>query len=453
MAAKQAEIAVEQATEKLRGRDQTEGVNFDATMVVHCPKCGAEAKGGKFCPECGARCPQNRMRQVRREDHPRCQVLPGMRAEDLAPPWLAPVAWFVPAGASTRSGAATATRSSFHPAGEPAFVVQLGEVFGISGDGFSVRLRAPEGEIALERLGGDGPTLLEALRRDWPVLRAAVLRLAAGGRPNEVYSGNLSSPGLRGRFDGFFVGDRLILAPEGGDIVALFAADFASISFDEEAYALLATGWDGGQTVFTKLGGKTAAFAAALQNARAVLSRQASESLGRFLPTLAAGARVGLASQWLPGRLLSIEELERVAPGFEVSFVSSWLAASPRAESGRALMADLAPGNRFLGYAPPAEGDVPPLWLLALRGETASLELLSHGDYATYLFHNVEELPRLVQGLVRLPEFSREALYLPAVELTGNRGVYAIPARDLPLLKGLRACFAGRKIHAPGSSS
>jgi uncharacterized OB-fold protein len=54
MAAKQAEIAVEQATEKLRARDQVEGVNFDTTVVVHCPKCGAEAKGGKFCPDCGA---------------------------------------------------------------------------------------------------------------------------------------------------------------------------------------------------------------------------------------------------------------------------------------------------------------------------------------------------------------------------------------------------------------
>lgn len=54
MASKQAEIAVEQATEKLRTRDQTEGVNFDTTMVVNCPACGAEAKGGKFCHECGA---------------------------------------------------------------------------------------------------------------------------------------------------------------------------------------------------------------------------------------------------------------------------------------------------------------------------------------------------------------------------------------------------------------
>jgi len=338
------------------------------------------------------------------------------------------------------------------PSGAPALTVQLGEVSGLSGDGFSVRLRVPDGEIALEKLGGDGPTLLEALRRDWPVVRAAVLRLAAGERPNEVYSGNLASPGLRGHFDGFFVGDRLIVAPEGGDIVPLFAADFASISFDEEAYALRATGWDGVQTVFTKLGGKTVAFAAALQTAREVLSRQAAESLARFLPTLAAGPRADLASQWLPGRLLSLEELERIAPGFEVSFVSSWLAATPRAESGRALMAGLPPADRFLGYAPPAEGEAPPLWLLVLRGETASLELLSHGDYATYLFHKGEELPGLVQGLVRLPEFSREALYLPVEQLTGERGIYAIPARDLPLLKQLRACFAGRKIHTPAPS-
>ena len=112
-------------------------------------------------------------------------------------------------------------------------------------------------------------------------------------------------------------------------------------------------------------------------------------------------------------------------------------------------MAGLAPADRFLAYAPPAGDAVPDLWLLALRGETASLELLSHGDYATYLFHRGEELPLLVQGLVRLPDFSREALYLPTEELTGERGIYAIPARDLPLLKKLRASFDGRKIHSP----
>jgi hypothetical protein len=53
MAAQQAQIAVEQSAAKLRARDQTEGVNFDATAVVSCPTCGVEAKGGKFCQACG----------------------------------------------------------------------------------------------------------------------------------------------------------------------------------------------------------------------------------------------------------------------------------------------------------------------------------------------------------------------------------------------------------------
>ena len=53
MAARQAQIAVEQAAEKLRQRDQTEGLNFDATVVAHGPACGVEAQGGKFCQACG----------------------------------------------------------------------------------------------------------------------------------------------------------------------------------------------------------------------------------------------------------------------------------------------------------------------------------------------------------------------------------------------------------------
>jgi len=54
LASKQAEIAVQQAEEKLREMDLTEGVNLKATAAVLCPQCGAEAQGGKFCPDCGA---------------------------------------------------------------------------------------------------------------------------------------------------------------------------------------------------------------------------------------------------------------------------------------------------------------------------------------------------------------------------------------------------------------
>ncbi len=54
LAARQASIQVDQAEEKLRNMDLTEGVDLKSTAAVLCPKCGAEAQGGKFCPECGA---------------------------------------------------------------------------------------------------------------------------------------------------------------------------------------------------------------------------------------------------------------------------------------------------------------------------------------------------------------------------------------------------------------
>jgi len=336
------------------------------------------------------------------------------------------------------------------PAGEPALAVRIGEVSGISGDGFTVRLRLPDGEMALERLGGDGPTLLEELRRDWPVLRAAVLRLAGGERPNHVFTGNLESSGARGPFRGFFVDGRLIIALEGEDLFALFAADCASVVFDEEAYAVRMTGWDGDQTVFTRLGGTSAAFAGALTAARETLALQAGEVFARYLPTLAARSRAELASQWLPGRLMSFAELERVASGFAAAFSASWLAASPRAASGKELMADIEPSDRFLGYGA-AAGDADPfLWLLVQRQEASTLELLSHDDYATYLFQGGRELPGLIEGLIRFPEFSREALYLPLAQLAGERGIYATAARDFPLLRELRTRFCGRKIHHQG---
>jgi len=65
LAAAQAEIAVEQAREKLRERDLTEGVDVGAEAVVLCPSCGAETKPGKFCSECG-------VRLAARTECPRC---------------------------------------------------------------------------------------------------------------------------------------------------------------------------------------------------------------------------------------------------------------------------------------------------------------------------------------------------------------------------------------------
>lgn len=53
ISALQAQITIDQAGEKLRQQDLTEGLNLTATAVVICPACGVENDGGKFCSECG----------------------------------------------------------------------------------------------------------------------------------------------------------------------------------------------------------------------------------------------------------------------------------------------------------------------------------------------------------------------------------------------------------------
>ncbi len=334
------------------------------------------------------------------------------------------------------------------PASGLALAIALGEVAGISGDGFTISLRAPVGAITLERLGADGPTLLQELRRDWPVLRSRLLRLNGGDAPGKVFSGTVASKEYRGAFRGFLSGNRLILAPEGEDIKVLFIADCNMISFTEQAYAVNCIGWENEETVFSKLGSETAAFTAALQTAREKLAQEADTTLARHLPTLAPAARAELGTQWLPGRLLSFADMERMAPGFEAAFLSSWLASCPRSDEGKKLMEGIAPSGRYLGFASTDEGEEPMLWLLVRSANEWSLELLSHGDYATYLFVGGDELPRLISGIIRLHEFSREALYLPMEELIGERAKYAIPARDLLLLGDLRARFTKRRIHA-----
>lgn len=330
-----------------------------------------------------------------------------------------------------------------------ALAIDLGEVSGISGDGFTINLHASIGEVTLERLGANGPTLLQELRRDWPALRARLLRLNGGDSPDKFFSGTVASKEYRGAFRGFLSGDRLIFAPEGEDIKILFLTDCSMISFNEQTYSVNCIGWESEGTIFSKLGGETAVFTAMLQAAREKLTQEASTTLVHHLPTLAPAARAELGSQWLPGRVLSFAALERMAPGFEAAFLASWLASCPRADEGRKLMEGIAPSDRHLGFAVAGEGEEPMLWLLVRCANTWSLELLSHGNYATYLFAGSDELPRLISGIIRLPDFSREALYLPMEELTGERAKYSIPARDLPLLGDLRERFTGRRIHAP----
>jgi membrane protease subunit (stomatin/prohibitin family) len=54
LAARQAQISIEQADEKLRQSDLIEGVNVTAEATALCPSCGQDSKPGKFCTECGS---------------------------------------------------------------------------------------------------------------------------------------------------------------------------------------------------------------------------------------------------------------------------------------------------------------------------------------------------------------------------------------------------------------
>lgn len=54
VASMQAQITIDQAGQKLREQDLTEGLDLKAPAVLICPSCGFENEGGKFCAECGA---------------------------------------------------------------------------------------------------------------------------------------------------------------------------------------------------------------------------------------------------------------------------------------------------------------------------------------------------------------------------------------------------------------
>jgi hypothetical protein len=335
----------------------------------------------------------------------------------------------------------------------------LGEVSAIAGDGFCILLRSPLGDLDLERLGADGPTLLQDLRRDWPPIRARMLRLSDGSAPAQVFAGQVHGPGGSGPFRGFLTEDRFLYAIDGADVTALPLAECRSVAFDAVNFQVRCADWDSRlETGFSKLGGQTQALAERLRTARSQLTAEADASLARHLPSLAMAGRASLSRCWLPGRLLNLAELEGLAPGFEAAFRASWLAHSHRAEQGAALLQGMAPADSWLGYARPdrtlAPGEASQampqlLWLLVKGEPTWSLELLSQGDHATYLFTGGAELPGLVGGIVQLPEFSREALYLPMTDLVEQRSRYATAARELPLLRDLRRRFAGRRIHPP----
>jgi len=88
-----------------------------------------------------------------------------------------------------------------------------------------------------------------------------------------------------------------------------------------------------------------------------------------------------------------------------------------------------------------------PLWMLAGKNGVWFLEPLSIENHATYCFKGGDEVPALVSRLLCAPQFSKEALYSPLADLTGENAELAIPAGHLGFLVELRRRFQVRVIH------
>ena len=145
--------------------------------------------------------------------------------------------------------------------------------------------------------------------------------------------------------------------------------------------------------------------------------------------------------------------MEAVCPGFGQAFREGWLARLERHEEGLFLLEGLAGGAAWLGCTrEQADGEGAaqgehPLWLLGGKNGHWFLEALSTGDRATYCFAGGDEVPALVSRLLCAPQFSKEALYNPLDELTGDNAELAIPAQFLGFLVELRRRFKTRVIH------
>jgi hypothetical protein len=373
------------------------------------------------------------------------------------------------------------------PEGLPPEVHALRDFTSVDGDGYEIRL----GTLTLARVGAEGPTLLEAVRRRWLVQRVDGLRLTGSGTPH-AFTGYLGGEA----FHALLFDDLLLLAPDGHDVAPIFLPLLAAATFDEASYTIHLTTWSGADLAITRLAGQTEEFLQRVQRGRTALAAASAAVLAAQVPGLPASGRAALAGLWPPGRLLSLPEMEAACTGFLAQFQASWLAHLFRRQEGGHLLAWAAQGSVFLGLSgigaeatadeteppataapeptpetPAAPADPPAgerpaagpsaaisspdtgtqdqhvLWLLAGESDRWVLEALSSGDRATYRFQGGAEIPPLVSSLLCAPQFSREALYLPLESLTGDRAELAMAARDLPFLRALRERFRGRVIH------
>jgi hypothetical protein len=199
---------------------------------------------------------------------------------------------------------------------------------------------------------------------------------------------------------------------------------------------------------------QTDEFVKRLAENRALLGSEAAATLAAAVPELPVGGRSALSGTWMPGRLMELARMDAACPGLEAAFPGGWLAGVLRREEGGYLLERAAPAATWLGCTREAGSTTDargaagrPLWMLAGKRGVWFLEALSLEDHATYCFNGDDEVPALVSRLLCAPQFSKEALYSPLEDLTGENAELAIPAGSLGFLVELRARFQDRVIH------
>jgi hypothetical protein len=358
------------------------------------------------------------------------------------------------------------------PDGGSPLVFPVREMAGVAGDGYTLELAtaatagatpaAPSTETAssllsLSKLGAEGPTLLDALRRTWLVARAKALRLGGSGE-GRPFSGAVAGidgagVGTAEPFRGLLFEDVMVIAREGRDLDPLFIALTEKIDFDASTYAIPVLEWPGREVVFSKAGEQTQDLLDSLRRLRGLLADESGTILASSVPALPLTYRGILAGDWPPGRLRTLQDLNAIGPGFEQAFRDGWLAGCVRKDEGRFLLDWAGPASCWLGGSrETSETGEGLLWLLAHKNSVWFLEALTGEDRATYHFSAGDEMPALVSRLLCAPQFSKEALYEPLGMLTGERADLAIAAQFLGFLVELRACFRGRVIHTSRES-
>jgi hypothetical protein len=345
------------------------------------------------------------------------------------------------------------------PEGAGPLVFAVKELAGISGDDYTIKVQVPAGltELVLSLLGHDGPTLAEALRRDWLRARTEVLRLDGSGECWPVMGqvagldggtssrgGAPTAAGAPEHFRALLYDDVLVVAREGHDLEPVFLALVEEVSFDAATYMVEVEEWPGRRLRFSKAAKQTDEFVKRLEEDRSLLAREAATTLAAAVPGVPVDGRGALAATWMPGRLMELAHMESLCPGFEVGFRGGWLGSMLRREEGSHLLDWASPAGTWLGCTREKEQ---PLWMLAGKKDTWFLEPLSVEDHATYCFKGGDEVPALVSRLLCAPQFSKEALYSPLTELNGDNAELAIPAGCLSFLVQLRARLQGRVIH------